>query len=417
MPTVVSFNKRVPPEASKAGRGTLAELMAKSKAAADAKSTAMSAESPTIMQGVGNLAQVISGGIREGRADRQLAEGNKALAGIMGGVDPTQGATPEQIASAGVYDPEVMKSLLADRVERQRTLADADQWQPATPEEKAALGAGPDDPIMRNKHNGEFKSLATGGNTTIATGDKVETEWGKQLAKNTADMLSKDVLAGQAGVVKSAQMEQLKKLMGNSYQGSEALVSEWINKNLGISLGPQADATQAFGAIIDNMVPKERVEGSGSTSNYDAQMFKNALPTLLKSRNANQIIMSYIDGIAAHDQAIAQIAQKASNMGDPTAAREFYYSEVAKLKKPLSDLGVVVDRIQKENEAADAAGGGTPANPANPDAVAGEGETIVNPQPDPKKPGGGIKSRKDNGDGTVTYTFHNGKTSVQRVGN
>jgi hypothetical protein len=418
MVTVVNFNKRIPPRAAGAGRGTLAELMAKSKAAADAQTKAVGAESPTIMQGIGNLAQVISGGIREGRAERQLDTANKEVGSLMGKVDPAQGASMDIISQAQQYDPELAKSLLADRVQRQRSLADADQWLPATPEEKAALGAAPGDPIMRNKHNGEFKSLAAGGNTTISTGDKVETEWGKDLAKRLSERVNTDITAGQEATVKMAQMNSLSQLMKNGYTGNEAMVSEWIRKNVGISLGPQADATAAFSAIIDHMVPKQREAGSGTTSNFDAQMFKNSLPDLLKSPNANNLIMGYINGMAQHDQAVAQIAQQAAMMPDPAAAQKFYYDAVNKLPKPLGNLQQVVDDIRKQdpNNPDNAVPPPRVVDPNNPDQPADPAavgaEVIVNPQPDPKKPSGGIKSSKKNADGTTTYTFHDGTTAT-----
>jgi hypothetical protein len=317
------------------------------------------------------------------------------------------------------YDPELANSLLADRATRQRTLADADQWAPATPEEKAALGAAPDDPIMRNKHNGEFKSLKTGGNTTISTGDKVETEWGKQLAKGMSDTIAGDRAAGQEGAVKIAQMGALEQLMNQGYTGNEAMISEYLRKNWGINLGDKADATAAFGAIIDNMVPKQRVEGSGTTTNFDAQMFKNSLPDLLKSPDGNRIIMGYVKGLAQRDQEVAKIAEQAGQMGDPTAARKFYYDNVSKLGNPLADLSKTVEDIRKKAEEA-AKGGGDTGAPAAGDtgapAPAGTEKPPLAVDPAGADPNVPVSAAK-NADGTWTYTFKNGvKATVPGAG-
>jgi hypothetical protein len=378
MPTVVSFNKRIPPAAAgSASRGTLAELMAKQKAAADAQTAAAGAQSPTIMQGIGNLAQGLSAGIREGRATTQLHEANAAVGGLMGKVDQTQGAGMDIISQMQQYDPEMAKSLLADRMQRQRTLADAEHWQPATPEQLQQLGAPAGTPIEFNQKTGEFKNVLPGGggNTTITTGDKIETEWGKNLAKNTADMLNADIVAGKDATNKIATMGQLNALMGQAYTGSEAMISDYLQKNYGFSLGPKADATSAFGALVDHMVPRERTPGSGTTSDRDAANFKNALPSLSKSPQANKLIMGYINGMASRDQQVAEIAQQASNMPDPAAARTFYYDAVKKLPDPLANLQQTVDAINKANPDAPGATTGAPADPnappppADPNAV------------------------------------------------
>jgi hypothetical protein len=107
MVTVVSFNKRVPPAAAGAGRGTLAELMAKSKAAADAKAAAMQPqETPTIMQGIGHLANVAASGFLQNRAEGRESASREELAKLQAGIGLGE-ASPEQIAELGRYDPQL----------------------------------------------------------------------------------------------------------------------------------------------------------------------------------------------------------------------------------------------------------------------------------------------------------------------
>ena len=116
----VTFNKRLPPAAANAGRGTLAELMAKQKAEVEAKNTAAQQQSPTIMQGFGNLAQVFAHGLQERRATSDLRAQEAAQAKLMGEIDPLTGATNAQIAASGQFDPELMKTLWADRAGKLR---------------------------------------------------------------------------------------------------------------------------------------------------------------------------------------------------------------------------------------------------------------------------------------------------------
>jgi hypothetical protein len=117
----VNFNKRVPPGA--ASRGTLAELMAKSQAAADARASAVApVETPTIMQGLGHVAQVISSGIQEGRAQRSEAEARDALAKIQATVG-LEGATPAQLAEIGRYDPQIAQQYREEAVQARRDAA------------------------------------------------------------------------------------------------------------------------------------------------------------------------------------------------------------------------------------------------------------------------------------------------------
>ena len=117
----ISFNKRIPPGTG--SRGTLAEMMARAKAAADARNTAMTTiETPTIMQGVGKLAQTLSAGLQERWARNEEQTGREELARIKAGI-ALEGATPEQLSQVGMYDPELEQQLREEAVQARRDAA------------------------------------------------------------------------------------------------------------------------------------------------------------------------------------------------------------------------------------------------------------------------------------------------------
>lgn len=80
-------------------------------------------ETPTIMQGLGHVAQVISGGIQEGRAQRSEAEARDALAKIQATVG-LEGATPAQLAEIGRYDPQIAQQYREEAVQARRDAAE-----------------------------------------------------------------------------------------------------------------------------------------------------------------------------------------------------------------------------------------------------------------------------------------------------
>jgi len=65
----------------------------------------------TPIQGFGQLANVIGDKFQQGRADRALGANRDALAAIRAGINPETGATSQQIAETGKYDPDAAKEM------------------------------------------------------------------------------------------------------------------------------------------------------------------------------------------------------------------------------------------------------------------------------------------------------------------
>jgi hypothetical protein len=78
-------------------------------------------------QGAAQLMEVFSNNLNAGRAERQEAEGRQKFAQLLSGVDPTQGATPEQIQQMYTLDPDQGALYAADAMKliRDRQAAQA----------------------------------------------------------------------------------------------------------------------------------------------------------------------------------------------------------------------------------------------------------------------------------------------------
>ncbi|HSC81964.1 MAG TPA: hypothetical protein VLC08_16535, partial [Chitinolyticbacter sp.] len=78
-------------------------------------------------QGAAQLMEVFSNNFNAGRAERQEAEGRQKFAQLLSGVDPTGGATPEQIQQMYTLDPDQGSLYAADamKVVRDRQAAEA----------------------------------------------------------------------------------------------------------------------------------------------------------------------------------------------------------------------------------------------------------------------------------------------------
>jgi len=368
MVIAVSFNKRIPPSATASSRGTLAELMARQKAAADMKNSyTAEAQSPTIMQGLGNMANIGLNAFKEGRAGADLDIQQQRQRELMGQIDPATGATEQQIAAMGEFDPKMMADLWSDRSAKLRRDAERDNWQPLTQQEYAELGVDPavDGPYTRNITTGEYKPLKGSSGVNINTGDnKVETEWGKVLAKQFGEQLIADAGAGSAAKTRAGQLDLLDMTADKMVTGVPGVIANFA-KQYGFQLGEGADQTALFASVIDGMAPKERVAGSGSMSNYDIQTLKNSLPNFTNSVEGIHRLTGYLRGMNDYNAKLALIAQETSGIGDPAEARKYYYEKANALPNPLEGF------MKDQKAAADAAKANPPApvaDPANPNA-------------------------------------------------
>jgi hypothetical protein len=328
--------------------------MAKSKAAAEAKNVASQQQSPTIMQGLGNLAQTVSAGIREGRAERDLDIQQAGQRKLMGEIDPATGATQQQVAAMGEYDPEMMTQLWTDRAAKLRADAERDNWQPLTPEERTGLGLSADDPTpyVKNITTGDIKSLKSAEGDKITIGGETDPFF-KKLDEKSGETWAQYEAGGPKGAAAMqdiALMRELQKAMGPNGTGP---VPGYIAERI----GNFSNAGAAYASIIERLKPTLHVEGSGATSDLEFASFAKSLPSLKNYPEANAAILDVMQQKAELQQKMGEIASKVANRqmsrAEGSAAWQQLYTTHLNIPENLQKL------IAKEAMAR----GGAEANP------------------------------------------------------
>jgi hypothetical protein len=110
MANIVGFQKRVPPSA--ASRGSLAELVAKQKLLAEQQAGYGQIQPiQSWTQGAAQMTGALMTGLQQRAAASDEAAGRQKLAEIQAGINLDTGATPEQIAQAGLLDQDYARSL------------------------------------------------------------------------------------------------------------------------------------------------------------------------------------------------------------------------------------------------------------------------------------------------------------------
>jgi hypothetical protein len=149
--------------------------------------------------------------------------------------------------------------------------------------------------------------------------------------------------AGQSAARNLVELDSLSDLLGKVDTGGSAAAKAWLG-TLGVDT-EGLDDIQAFEAVIARMVPAQRVEGSGSSSNLDVQQFAKGLPALIKQPGGNQIIIETLRDINEYDVAASIIAGKVAEWAQTPAADRKALEEQglilspAKGRKAILDLG------------------------------------------------------------------------------
>lgn len=190
------------------------------------------------------------------------------------------------------------------------------------------------------------KFMASGGDkgplVTNILGD-AEGTFAKELAKGDAERIMATIDAGQSAARNLVELDSLSDLLGKVDTGGSAAAKAWLG-TLGVDT-EGLDDIQAFEAVIARMVPAQRVEGSGSSSNLDVQQFVKGLPSLIKQPGGNQIIVETLRDINEYDVAASIIAGKVAEWAQTPAADRKALEEQglilspAKGRKAILDLG------------------------------------------------------------------------------
>jgi hypothetical protein len=155
---------------------------------------------------------------------------------------------------------------------------------------------------------GEAKAIGVPG-TQVTIDQKQELEESKLQSTNWAKRMEKLSEQGQGARADIALTQELQQLGDQVTTGPAAALQGWLSDR-GIKVGDNVSAIEAYKAIINKMVPEQRVPGSGSTSDYEDKMFRGALPSLMNTRGGNATIQGTIMALAKDKAARAQIADQ-----------------------------------------------------------------------------------------------------------
>lgn len=279
-----------------------------------------------------------------GRADQFVKTGrNKAslpketqdyIAKIMGGGSPQN---PIQTAQAGGMNPAVLKAMtspyaspqvqaiakmmLGQQIEQNDPMrqlqmqklqqdlaqgpakpADVQEYEYYANQERAAGRQ----PKAFNEYQIGLKEAgrpSTSVNIDQKAQGALEKTLGESVGKAFGTMFEEGTQAG----ADLGQIERLRGLLANSPGGVDAGLTN-LAAGFGIELGEGASEVQAANAIINYLTPRQRVPGTGASSDKDVAMFKAALPSVMNLPGGNSLIMDTMQGMAEHKRAMGDIA-------------------------------------------------------------------------------------------------------------
>ena len=194
-----------------------------------------------------------------------------------------------------------------------------------------------------NIKTGKFEPTGDKGPLVTNILGDAEGTFAKELAKGDAARIMATIDAGQSAARNLVELDSLSDLLGKVDTGGAAAAKAWLG-TFGVDT-EGLDDIQAFEAVIARMVPAQRVEGSGSSSNLDVQQFVKGLPSLMKQPGGNQIIVETLRDINEYDVAASIIAGQVAEWAQTPAADRKALEEQglilspAKGRKAILDLG------------------------------------------------------------------------------
>lgn len=155
------------------------------------------------------------------------------------------------------------------------------------------------------------KELRAQTNVNVDTGPKLESAYASSNGKAISDRFSKIVEEGDAANAEVGTLARIRELGGQIKNiGSGAALQGWLAER-GIKVGPNVSEIEAYSALIDKLTPQQRIAGAGATSDYDARMFKNSLPGLMRTQGGNELILSTLEALNTYKRQRGDIVAEA----------------------------------------------------------------------------------------------------------
>ncbi len=185
-----------------------------------------------------------------------------------------------------------------------------DQYRFLTPEEIAANpNLDPKRAYQKDLETGKVSAVGGGGDKIIVGGEQ-ETEFSKQTGKDLAKQFTALSTLGQQAARSSVKINQLEQAFRSAdvKTGAEGVISTALSR-FGIDI-PGATQYQQIDALVASLIPLQRPEGSGTTSDKDMENFKRALPSLMGTKEGQLQIIQDMKALSDHDMKVGEIANQ-----------------------------------------------------------------------------------------------------------
>lgn len=200
--------------------------------------------------------------------------------------------------------------------------------RPMTPDERAAYSVPEGQPAYMNSR-GEPKFGPASTKITNSIG-AVEGEYAKANGKAISERFSKIVDEGDAAQQEAGAIARLKELGGSIKNMGAGAALQARLAEYGVKVGENVSEIEAYNALIDKLTPQQRLAGSGATSDFDAKMFKNSLPGLIRTPQGNALIIETMEALNIYKRQRADIVSEAMALNEKPA-------DVVKRLKELPD--------------------------------------------------------------------------------
>jgi len=197
----------------------------------------------------------------------------------------------------------------------------------------------PEDALFNVSSTGKVSQVG-GGGTTLNL-NTAENKGASKFAEEDSKILSEAFKVGATAQSSLNKINRLEQLLSRADTGPAAAF-KFAAGNFGIETEGLSDL-QAAQALINQLVPEQRAEGSGPMSDADLALFQKSLPRLINLPGGNALILKTMRGVAEYDAQGADIIQK-YRRGDITQTQAF--QELLDRKDPFKASLSVEDYFQ-----------------------------------------------------------------------
>lgn len=213
---------------------------------------------------------------------------------------------------------------------------------PLTPEERKSIGIPEGQPAYKTR-SGEIKFGPAGTRVNVDASQKTESEFGKETGKALAKRFDQLASDGDEAAQNLELVGEMRRLGGRIDTGAGAAVKSYLGK-IGVKTEGVSDI-EAFNTLINRLTPQQRVPGSGATSDFDAKMFRESLPSLMNTPEGNAKILETIERISTNKIARGEVAMRVQ-MGELT--RKQGLDEIRKLQAEARSISDQFKPAQKQ---------------------------------------------------------------------